>query len=363
VTMQRLDSEYSNWTLPRLLALPPEALEIQPTAACHRMCTFCSHIVRNKLSGLLTEQRVLTLLDAAESLGVRQISLSGGGEPLYWEGPIDLVLARAHRFAYVTLTTSGDQFLDRPSGRLSSLAERCLPHVDAVLLNVPGVDEAGLRAQIVDGPTWAQVERLLCLLVERARTQGFLVLCAVVVNRANIDDVPRIDRVLHEIGVDRIYFKEFKLFGRDAARRPKARIDLRPLVGEEWTRGSADLRRFAASLRHERAAAGVPCWTNRVGAGAIIDPKGNVYLCTPTVGAESLAIGNVNNDGLLELWHGAERRRLVEELSDRARTGGCPIECRYHPHNRAFHQQRVGAGDGWVSNAGLDDFGSVSVST
>jgi len=366
MTMQRLDGPHVTWSVADLLGLPPEAVELQPTAACHRTCVFCSHIVRNKRGGVLTQDLISQLLSDAEALGVEQIAISGGGEPLYWEGDLARVLERAHEFAFVTLTTSGDQFLDRERSALSPLALACLPHVDALILNVPGVDDASLREQIVGGPTWSQLARVLRLLVEYSGESGlrsFRVLCAVVVSRDNFSDIPRIDRVLHEIGVDEVYFKEYKLFGRDASRRPRARIDLREHGAHDWRGcGSPDLRRFIASLESPRDAVGVACWTNRIGLGAIIDPNGNVFACTPTVGALEHVIGNAWEQRLPEIWAGPARRETVDRLSRRSEAGGCPIECRYHAHNRVFASRREAGANAepsaplaWTSNAGVDN--------
>jgi len=339
----------------------PVRVEIQPTARCHRTCAFCSHLTRNAAGGDLPEPLVLALLGELADMGVRKVAISGGGEPLIWEGSLAAVLQAAARFGSPTLTTSGDQLWDDGSGTLSDLARSVLPACDALLLNVPGVDDASLRLQLVGGPTWARTRQLLAALVAFSghvhRPEIYVV---VVVNSRNLHDLPAIDRTLTGLGISHIYYKRIKLYEPPGG-RAKLRVEPEGFHGLAAALGdgaaSAGLRRFVANVEPPRDAP-VPCRMVELGFDAVIDPRGDVFVCTPTVGEAEHAIGNVYASRFAEIWGGPRHQEVVSALTRRSAAGSCPGECRYHPHNRAIRDLLSGSEGGGpplLSNAGLDD--------
>jgi len=354
-----------------LRRLPPRQLEVQPTARCHRTCSFCSHIVRNRRGGELPGALVENLLQEVRQLGTEHVGFSGGGEPLIWEaGDLARALVQAAQFARVTLTTSGDQFWDDRTRSLSGVAREALRACQAVLLNVPEVDDGGMSRLIADGPSWVRTRQMLQALVgwrDRERLRC-LVTCVVVVNQHNLGSLVAIDRTFRELGIDQTYYKQFKAFepGREGMMRSEAGAVLTALEGEDCARWSEGLSRFVAHQRRQLTAApaeaGRPCWVNRLGFGLIIDPLGEAFLCTPTVGDGTHGIGNVYESSLKECWEGSRREAVLEWLNARSAAGLCPVECRYHTYNRVIdrhahagrHEEEiVGAPD--VPNAGQEE--------
>lgn len=326
----------------------PVAVEIQPTARCHRTCSFCSHIVRNKVGSQLDVELVLALLDELESLGVRRIALSGGGEPLYWGVPeLTRVARRASSFASVSLTSSGDQFWDREGRRLvPDIASILEPYRD-VYLNTPDVEASFWAKQVVGGNSWADVSALLQELRLFRANKASLSLrlhAVVVVTLANAARLPLIDSVLVDHGVDSIYFKEFKNFEQRKVGRLKAEASvLRRLITQvPFSRPpSESLVSFLRDLSQSDVDHH-PCWTNRLGHNAVIDPSGDVFLCTPTVGSAEHAIGNVHKSSFSAIWTAARRASILGQLDERASSGGCPAECREHAMNRRLAKAMQG---------------------
>jgi radical SAM protein with 4Fe4S-binding SPASM domain len=354
-----------------LRRMPPRQLEIQPTARCHRTCAFCSHLLRNQRGGELSGGLVEAILEHAKDLGCERVCYSGGGEPLIWEeGNLANAIAQARNFAQVTLTTSGDQFWDDSANGLSRLAREVLPLCHALLLNIPEVSDAGILRQIADGPSWERTRRMLQDLLRWRDREGFAMLatCVVVVNRSNVGSVAEIDRTFQELGVDRIYYKQFKLFesGRPGNLRADAPTVLAALDGNGREAWSPGLTQFVAYLGEQANESNLratsPCWINQLGFSVIVDPLGEVYLCTPTVGDRTHSIGNVHEASLQDCWTSDRRRQVVEELSARSGSGACPAECRYHPHNRIIDRHVHGDSHSMVEmaaaeipNAGLED--------
>jgi radical SAM protein with 4Fe4S-binding SPASM domain len=337
-------------------------LEIQPTAHCHRVCSFCSHILRNQAGGELSAETVSAILRDARTLGVDTISISGGGEPLIWAaGDLAAAMSEARRFARVSLTTSGDQLWNDADTNLAELGERIIANCDDLLLNIPATDDDTFARTVTGGRPWSETEHLLKTLVARRRAGGECrVLCVVVVNTDNIGKLTAIDRTFCELGVDDVYYKPFKLYEE---RSPARRVDPRQLYREirehvADARQSPGLRRFVNSLA-EATIENHPCWANRLALSAIVDPSGDLYLCTPTVGQPGHAIGNVVRASLIDLWKSAHRRKVMESLSERSASGGCPTDCRYRRHNAAIAAAiatpgRSQVAGGGIANAGLE---------
>lgn len=319
--------------------LPPLLVEIQPTAHCHRTCSFCSHIIRNRRGGSLSERDVYVLLDQLRHMGVPRVAFSGGGEPLYWDaGDIVAAIRYAAQFADVSLTTSGDQLLDADTGRLREGAADVLERCSAMYVNIPGVNELSF-AQQVRGPSgWKHTSGLIRqLLVLRAKDPERFkcqVVAVVVLSAFNVAQVAEIDRVLVDHGLDAVYYKQWKNFEKRNVRKVKL-ADEALLEGLEQVPAgerSRDLSTFMDSLRVPDVE-NHPCWTNRLSFDAIVDPDGEVYLCTPTVGKPEHSVGNLDDAPFAELWASTRRHHQLQVLDAMSALGACPSECRHHPDN------------------------------
>ena len=321
--------------------LAPISVEIQPTANCHRVCTFCSHVARNKGGRELSEAEVAGLLEEFRQMRIGRVIFSGGGEPLHWGlDRIERSIALADRFSRVALVSSGDQLWDREAGALDPSAGRLLPHLSEMFLNIPDVDEDEWRKQVVGGNTWPEARAMLTGLVELKARRSFErlnIYAVVVVTKQNIKNIGKIDETLAAIGVDGIYYKQFKAFEQRKVDKIKADNETLRLKIDELTTPdprSPWLQRFVKSLSVPPVAT-ARCWANRGGLFACIDPNGSVFACTPTVGDQTYAIGNIHDRRFQDVWSGRTRRTVVEELDRRAACGGCPAECREHPLNEA----------------------------
>jgi radical SAM protein with 4Fe4S-binding SPASM domain len=289
----------------------------------------------------LEPSTVLALLADLEQIGVRKIAFSGGGEPLFWGlDRLGTVASAAARFASVSLTSSGDQLWDRAHATLADRACDLLKSFQTLYLNIPDIDAEGWSRQVTKGNSAAEAWSLLEALLQVRADRGEFdcrIYVVVVVTTTNISRIGSIDKSLSGIGVDGVYFKQFKNFEGRNVRRLRLENDRMSAAIKQATGGemSPSLAHFLASIA-DRSEMSVPCWANRLSFGAIVDPNGDVYLCTPYVGQADYAIGNIHNARFSELWVSSIRKRTLEKLSDRSARGLCLAECREHAINRAI---------------------------
>ena len=318
----------------------PRAVEVQPTARCHRVCSFCSHIIRNKSGRFFDLRKMQNLLRELLDCEISTLAISGGGEPLYWGWEnIIPTLRLARQFPEVSLTSSCDQFWRTETNDLHPMTSEVLSLLDRIYVNVPAVGEEEWSNLVKKGNSWEETERMLRAIV-RLREQtpqiSCMYLAVVVLSQSNLDGLHEIDRTLTDIGFDGIYYKEFKNFEhRNIKRLALEKGRLMAKLDEACAAGaSPSMAAFRHLISEESFGKGVPCWANRVSASAVIDPAGEVYPCTPTVGLPQYSIGNIHDMSFKDLWHTERRKALVASLDQRSINMRCPAECREHAFNR-----------------------------
>ena len=319
---------------------PPDFLEIQPTTHCIRNCIYCSHKSRNRVGAELNSEVINRLTREFAQLDMRRIAISGGGEPLEWKsGNLSNTIAELAKFSLVSLTTNGDAFWNDKEEELSESAHIILNSCDDILINVPAVTNEGFRTQVSGHTTWDRLRKTIERLVSFRGSNinhRFKIHCVVVVNKYNAEDLEIIDRTLQDLSVDKIYYKQLKDFEQDSKLNDIKVLNEKILKFYETktiSEYSKGLRRFFNSLT-ENTKSCSSCWVNRLGFSAIIDPQGDVYLCTPTVGIKQFSIGNIVQKSFWEIWTSQRRSEIILALDQLSTNGFCPSECRYHGHNR-----------------------------
>jgi len=91
----------------------PVRIELHPTDACNLKCRFCWQTTVDKpdRSRELSEQKLLSIVDEAASMNVREWIISGGGEPLVRKSTTMKILKRIKEHGmWGQLTTNGTLF-------------------------------------------------------------------------------------------------------------------------------------------------------------------------------------------------------------------------------------------------------------
>ena len=339
---------------------PPYRVEIQPTSFCNRKCNFCSHSLRNKTGNELSSEKVSQLIDELISMGCRHISFSGGGEPFVWKkGNLCEVINRFYQKAEISLTTNGDGFWNsqKREPQRFDLLKKC----KSIIINIPDTNALRFKEVIRGGSSWDIIKNTLIALIDYLKQSGLdcRLFCAVVITKNNVDHILSIDHDLQEIGISNVYYKSLKDFenhnlsGLTVSKDRLLQINalcsdnISPSLAKFlWSLSDAD------NLMHKEK-----CWINIIGQNAIIDPNGDVYICTPFVGKKEYSIGNINESSFSALWKCQQRQKIVKKLNQIYSHGECPKECRFLVHNAAIDSYLQKTDDySFIANAGIDSY-------
>lgn len=340
-----------------IFELPPYRVEIQPTSYCNRKCSFCSHEIRNKTATEISYHTFSKLLESLRMCGCKNLSFSGGGEPFLWKrGKLLEAVRAAARFADVTLTTNGDGFMDLDDNVNKEFLNLC----SAIILNTPATNEELYRSMVMGNINWDTNCNIIKQLIRlRNKIKSTCrIYCVVVVNRNNIKDLINIDKDLIELNVDEIYYKQVKnyeggrldyiLVDQESLNYCREKLDSDNSI---WLSQFLDYHK-ENEFNHEKMTC---CWANIIGMNAIVNPSGDVFICTPTVGIEEYCIGNINENDFQTIWYGNNRKRVIDKLNAKYKSDGCSDTCRYLGHNHAIENYIMGIEQKLNVNAGADN--------
>ena len=184
----------------------PITLEIYPTLRCNLNCQFCDTTERHQPPiHELSTQRWLDIIDEAQAMGVKQVYVLGGGEPLARPDTPELLERIKSHNLYGMLTTNGTLL----SAQLSADLIRW------------GWDEIHFS---IDGPTatihdllrgksgaFRKTVRTICRMAQQKRRMGIekpeLVIHTVLTNK-NMDVLPDFFNLAHALSVSRVDIDE-----------------------------------------------------------------------------------------------------------------------------------------------------------
>ncbi|WP_439577402.1 pyrroloquinoline quinone biosynthesis protein PqqE [Elioraea sp.] len=186
----------------------PYTLVAELTYRCPLRCGYCSNPIDwTKRHDALTTEDWTRVLTEAETLGVMQVTLTGG-EPLLRDD-LAAIVARGRRLdLYQTLITSG---LPLTRDRLAGLRDAGL---DAVQLSVQDANET--RSDRIAGTRSFAQKRQVASWV---RELGLPLTLNVVLHRANLDHVPEIIALAESWGAERLELANTQYLGWALANR------------------------------------------------------------------------------------------------------------------------------------------------
>ena len=191
-------------------ALRPQRLEIHPHENCFLRCAFCINLKwreaqpHEKLNALsLKEDLLMRIVDDAVSLGIKNVSFSGGGEPLLNAATVN-ALARANSLGIATKLVTNGLLLDECVRRvlMASMEVRVSVHAatDDVFTAVERPHRAGMFDQIC--------ENVRALVRERnAQDSPLRIVLSYEVITTNRPQVSLFGELGRRLGVDAVMFE------------------------------------------------------------------------------------------------------------------------------------------------------------
>ena len=349
----------------------PEQLYIDLTNKCNLNCIACWH--RSPLLDRkdipphwdtkheLPVDRVLSLIDEAELMGVRKVICSGGGDPLLYKALFDVLeyaAAKGFQILLVSnLTTADEKTIRRivDSGVSQLLVNLWAGSPSAYTATHPGTTEG----------TFLRVRALLRLFAEirRGPFDPELVISNVVFSR-NCEDVENMVRLAIDVGASDIWFQtvdveraEMKELLLNAEQIKKLVNDLKvmkraysPLL-EDYQREMLNLEDFIEKLNSSRAPEGIyhadvidkmPCYMGW--AVCRIMANGDVVPCCK---ADKHPLGNILNRSLSEIWNSERYNEFRKKAKGCSKTDpyfnkiNCTKVCDNWWFNKIIHKRYI----------------------
>jgi radical SAM protein with 4Fe4S-binding SPASM domain len=298
----------------RALDFPqPRHLVLLPTYACQHRCAGCLYrIPEARYRGEWSEGVIHTVAELARTLAPGHVEISGGGEPSCHPAFSRILHALAPHARSLGLITNAQ---DLTAAHLEAVVETC-HHVRVSLDAVDGGLYRAWRGPQADlDRTFANLEAL-----RGRRGQGRLraVGAKFLVGRGNAAHVDAILRWAAGSGLDYVQLKALRDHPSECEPAELARLDERIEAARSCS--GTEIRGSLLAMPSGRG----QCWASAL--HAVIDPRGDVYLCCYYPGRdESLRLGSLVDTPWRELWGQARHRRALE-TSD---ASTCAHDCRF----------------------------------
>jgi pyrroloquinoline quinone biosynthesis protein E len=279
---------------------PPLGLLAELTHRCPLHCSYCSNpleLVRRDAE--LSTEDWKDALSQARALGVLQVHLSGG-EPLARPDLPELVEHASGLGCYVNLVTSG---LGLTEARMADLAGRGLAHVQ---LSAQAATPD--RANRLAGAKAFDHKLSAAAVVKSA---GLPLTVNVVLHRQNHDELAGIIELAEAMGADRLELANTQYYGwalRNRAALMPTRAQLaaaEPVVRAaiDRLRGTMEIIYVVADYYEQFPK---PCMHGWGARQLTIAPDGTVLPCPAASAITTLALDNVRDTPLSDIWYRSE---------------------------------------------------------
>jgi MoaA/NifB/PqqE/SkfB family radical SAM enzyme len=375
---------------------PPRVVELSWQDRCNIDCFFCSTAELRAGNRELSRDRLETLFDEMQTMGVQGVRLMGGGEPLFRRDGAELIASLGRRGLRITdVTTNGVLLTETVTRALFSTGcdEIC------VSLNAGNADSYATMMQTT-GKNFDRVVENVRRAAAIKRQIGAR--CAIkvqfLVYRDNYRQLPEMYQVFRETGADAFWFnglypvrpmpgmdesdieRMIELYEQVLAQDYFAHLERfsfweqpvadRIAAAERRVFSRAPLARRARTKirrvltrgrRREREASSLHEFCLVGWYSTTINANGDVVTCCILQDRKGAVLGNIASDSLTAIWHGeaygrfrAELREIMARRGDIgspghalcvesicAEKGACPARSYYWaqdlPFRRAFH--------------------------
>ena len=270
---------------------PPVRIVLEPTNLCNHNCFFCTYTsFRDDNQVFLSREKLFELAEDFKKLGVKSVSLVGGGEPMIHPAIYDLIHWFYENKILISITTNGSAFKD---SEIDTIV-RASTYI-RVSLNAASTETHNL----VNNPKTDQFERIVSN-IEKIRTHrdkigsNMLIGIRNAIHDKNAHEIEDMVALAERLKVDYIMFAAV-LWEHAASDQ---------VVKESRDKIEAIKKRskMMISLSNVKPPEKTPkCISNPL--IGTISANGDMYLCGFMDHADgAYRIGNVNETRFSELW-------------------------------------------------------------
>lgn len=292
----------------------PISIEMDLSDECNLKCNWCRYAEGHK-PNVMSLQLAKKILWEAQSLGIKSVVYSGGGEPLL-NPEFELITKVANQAGLDQGIYTNGCFIDSQIQPLSHLMKFIYISLDAA------TKETYERIKHSD-----QFERVLCnirMLAEQKRKArvglGFLV------SPENSDEIEAFAGFLGRFDIDYIHYRP--AITSDIDKR-WLRSVIRRLQKIEGPRTLVANYKFQ-DLLNDGKRTYKECFGHYFLSGITAD--GSVWLCLNHRYHEQFKLGDANTQTLYDIW----REKRIREVKKRLDISKCPILCRPHELNKVL---------------------------
>lgn len=283
----------------------PRIIEIHPTDVCNQACKYCFHSGNGfgesrDPTRYLNAQQLNRFVGDISDLGIKELSISGGGEPFLSED-IRVLLAEAKsKDINIRIVTNGN-FI--PEGILSDIVS---------------CTEIRFSIDTVDPETYASIRNVKpsllnvtlnnikrVVLEKRERKTNIQIGATFIINPQNQEQISDFaSLLLGKIGIDKVIYK-YDIYGRYVPHGDQTRIKKSLLLIKKHWGDGVDVRNSLGDF-----VSGSPCVVPYF--KSVVNPYGDVYSCC--LGSQpgeinGFFLGNVtqdlkdeNNNSFAQVW-------------------------------------------------------------
>ncbi|MDE7322298.1 MAG: radical SAM protein [Lachnospiraceae bacterium] len=309
----------------------PVEIEISPSGACNHRCVFCAVDYIGYQPDFLKKETILRDISHMEKKGLRSVICSGEGEPLLNKDMPDIANGIKACGVDVAMSTNGVLFT-------SDKVKECLASFSWVRYSIASAEQDSYdKIQRGKAGDLEKVKENLGEAVRLKRDKGLETTLGVqcLLLPDNAGQLPYMAKTLREIGVDYLTIKPYSqhMYSKNQfVIDYEEMLDLEKQLKEYTTDEFAVYFRASAmrKMHHEKCykqCYGLPFMTH-------IDARGNVWPCVAHIGNEQLCYGNINEQPFEQIWEGAKRQKVNEQLNRMDINKVCREACRLDEINK-----------------------------
>lgn len=307
----------------------PVNAEVAISGACNHRCVFCCVDYTKYKPVFLKRDLLESRLKEMHGNGLKSVLLAGNGEPLIHIEAGDIINDIKRAGLDVALSTNGVLFT-------RDKAEKCMESLSWIRFSVSAGTEETYQG--IHRGKKGDLQRVFDNIEDAARLKRQKNLrttlnVQIVMTPENMGEVVMLAKKVKSLGADRFIAKTIGWIPH--MENKMGCVNLKELYSNQ-DEISAELEtlsdeNFESVYRTDRLEhkSKVRGYSECFGATfhVAIDSNGDVVPCCNFLGIHEMSYGNINRQSFDEIWHGAQRKRILDRLSGTG-LAMCPLDCK-----------------------------------